>query len=273
MSIFDNKRLPSHIFKIDTERMPRGWYTDAYFNNIATMLTRLAEQGYTFAGRSPLCERVDCSHVECGDIVVEMQWFTRRRPYAVIAGVDEALAVLRLCTGEFDAAGTFHNTFDRLEVDAVHDGVILPYEGDPAKVLPVIRVRGRYRDFGIPRDADAGRALRGDSRGHERLRGLPGGARQGHPVLSGAVRALQGAGHPRLCVPDGASRVQPAVRASGEDLCLDGRAGGMVGRQGRRHGGAFGHRVLLGGYGRGDALLRADAAAVRHAYRAGGFPQ
>jgi len=33
MSVFNGQRLPAEIFKIDTERMRKGWYSDAYFLN------------------------------------------------------------------------------------------------------------------------------------------------------------------------------------------------------------------------------------------------
>src|SRR5690606_15495750 len=36
-----------------------------------------------------------------------------------------------------------------LEVWAVHDGTTVKYDGDPAKVQLVIKVRGRYRDFAL----------------------------------------------------------------------------------------------------------------------------
>lgn len=32
MSIIDQKRLPPDVFKLDAERMRRGWYSDHYFN-------------------------------------------------------------------------------------------------------------------------------------------------------------------------------------------------------------------------------------------------
>jgi nicotinate phosphoribosyltransferase len=80
---------------------------------------------------------------------VEMQWFTRRKPYTVVVGVDEALAILRENTGYHDAAGNFINTFHRMRVEAVQDGVILPYQGEQDQVAPVIRVQGRYRDFAV----------------------------------------------------------------------------------------------------------------------------
>ena len=51
MSIFDNKRLTNETFKLDIERMRRGWYSDKYFENIGRMLTALASEGYFYSGQ------------------------------------------------------------------------------------------------------------------------------------------------------------------------------------------------------------------------------
>ena len=135
MSIFDGTRLRSETFKLDMARMRRGWYSDKYFGNIVTLLAALAEEGYTFEG------------VDTGDVEVEMQWFTRRQPFSVVAGVDKALAMLKTCTGYFDDGDNWVSTYDALEVTAVQDGSLAPYGGDPNQVTPVLKVRGRYRDF------------------------------------------------------------------------------------------------------------------------------
>ena len=42
MSLFDKQRLNNAAFKLDIERMRKGWYSDKYFTNIATMLTVLS---------------------------------------------------------------------------------------------------------------------------------------------------------------------------------------------------------------------------------------
>jgi nicotinate phosphoribosyltransferase len=151
MSVFDGRRLPPPVFKLDVERMREGWYSDKYFINIARTLAELAGQGYRFGGReSDLSDLgVDLANVDVGSIEVEMQWFPRRRPSCVVVGVDKALAMLQEATGHFDGAGRFVNTFDQMEVWAVHDGVEVAYDGDPMSVTPVLRVRGRYRDFAI----------------------------------------------------------------------------------------------------------------------------
>lgn len=151
MSIFDGKRLTNDTFKLDAERMRAGWYSDKYFENIVGMLGTLAQQGYGFSGfsRRLAAAGIDPYGLDIGNLAVEMQWFTRRQPFSVVAGVDKALAMLASCTGYFDAAGRFVNTYDQLEVEAVHDGAMVRYDGNPLNVRPVLKVRGRYRDFAL----------------------------------------------------------------------------------------------------------------------------
>ena len=163
MTIFDRRRLPPSVFKLDVERMRQGWYSDKYFINIARTLAELAAQGYRFGGTAPDLSDldVDLRNVDVGSIEVEMQWFPRRQPSCVVVGVDKALAMLRECTGYFDEAGRFVNTFDQMEVWAVHDGTEAPYEGDVLNVTPVMRVRGRYRDFAILETPTLGALTRG----------------------------------------------------------------------------------------------------------------
>ncbi len=149
MSIFDGQRLTNATFKLDIERMRRGWYTDKYFVNIAYMLSRLSEMGYTYQGKAHrLPEGISPEGVKCGDIEVEMQWFTRRPGRTIVVGVDKALTMLRHCTGYWEG-DQFVNTADQLEVWAVHDGAVVHGNGDPMNAQPVMKVRGRYRDFAI----------------------------------------------------------------------------------------------------------------------------
>jgi nicotinate phosphoribosyltransferase len=163
MSIFDRRRLPASVFKLDVERMREGWYSDRYFVNIALTLAELSGQGYRFAGAEPdaSLSGFDLRQVAVGDLEVEMQWFPRRVPNCVVVGVDKALAMLRECTGYFDEGGRFVNTFDRMEVWAVHDGSEAAYDGNPMNVTPVMRVRGRYRDFAILETPTLGALTRG----------------------------------------------------------------------------------------------------------------
>jgi nicotinate phosphoribosyltransferase len=150
MSIFDGGRLTNDTFKLDVDRMRRGWYSDKYFINISITLAALAGDDYHFGGDATRLGDLDINPtaIATGDIQVEMQFFTRRKPFALIASVDKALSILRHCAGYFDGQD-FVETWDRLEVEAAHDGVLTRYNGDPRRVQPVIKVRGRYRDFAL----------------------------------------------------------------------------------------------------------------------------
>lgn len=149
MSIFDGQRLTNTTFKLDIERMRHGWYTDKYFNNICFMLTTLAAENTCYQGKDHrLPPDMPASGIKNGDIEVEMQWFTRHPGKTIIVGVDKALEMLRHCTGYWEG-DDFIETADNLEVEAVQDGSVVYYNGDPLQIEPVIRVRGRYRDFGI----------------------------------------------------------------------------------------------------------------------------
>jgi nicotinate phosphoribosyltransferase len=149
MSIFDHKRLTNETFKLDIERMRRGWYSDKYFENIGRMLTALALEKYTYSGKHhnlPL--DVSPEKIPVGDIEVEMQWFTRRVGNTIVVGVDKTLEMLRHCTGYWEE-GAFVDTSDKLEVWAIHDGAIVKSDGNPWEAEAVIKVRGRYRDFAL----------------------------------------------------------------------------------------------------------------------------
>lgn len=152
MSKFNGKRLPTETFKLTEEiadKLRRGWYSDEYFNNTIHVLSELSKAGYEFGEKeNDLTGAVVVDKLLNGDIEVEMQFFTRRKPFSLVAGIDEALAILKVGTGYFDEEGGFVNTFRRLEVEAVHDGDIVAYDGNPLNVKPVMKVRGRYRDFG-----------------------------------------------------------------------------------------------------------------------------
>jgi nicotinate phosphoribosyltransferase len=100
------ERLSPEVFRLPVERIREGYYSDAYFN-------------FT---RHLLRERGDHPHVT-------MQVFQKRRSY--LGGVDEAVAVLKLCSDDWDA----------LEVHALH-------EGDPiAPMETVMTIEGDYSLF------------------------------------------------------------------------------------------------------------------------------
>ncbi len=148
MTIFDRKRLTNATFKLDVERMRLGWYSDKYFENIGAMLRQLSAEGYRYVGQAPHLPAGDPAGVETGEMHVEMQWFTRRPGATVVVGVDKAIEMLRYGAGYFEGE-RFMCTWGQLEVEAVHDGALVKYNGDPTQVQPVMRVRGRYRDFAL----------------------------------------------------------------------------------------------------------------------------
>jgi nicotinate phosphoribosyltransferase len=99
-------RLDPAIFDLPVEKMRAGWYTDAYFNHTRAALLE--------HGRHPQ---------------VVMQVFQKKHAY--LGGMDEAIAILKLCA----------DGFDELAVHALHDGdPIAPYE-------TVLTIEGDYTTF------------------------------------------------------------------------------------------------------------------------------
>jgi len=100
------KRLPPEVFDLPVEKMREGYYTDAYFNHTRDVLLR--------DRRLPR---------------VVMQVFQKNHAY--LGGIDEAIAVLKLCTDDWGD----------LTVHALYDGdQIAPYE-------PVLTIEGDYTTF------------------------------------------------------------------------------------------------------------------------------
>jgi len=156
MSIADGKRIDPEVFKLDYKRMREGWYSDDYFNNVVRVLQYLSERGYRFKGRNAelAANGIELSSISTGDMEVEMQIFTKREPFSIVAGTDNAIAMLKKCTGYFDKNREFINTFKMLEVLAVQDGTkVKPW-------IPAMIIRGRYRDFGILETAVLGAIAR-----------------------------------------------------------------------------------------------------------------
>jgi nicotinate phosphoribosyltransferase len=96
------KRLPPEIFDLPVEKMREGYYTDAYFNHARETL--LAD------GRHPR---------------VVMQVFQKREAY--LGGMDEALAILKLCSHDWDDL-TVHALYDGDRIDPWE--TVLTIEGD-----------------------------------------------------------------------------------------------------------------------------------------------
>jgi nicotinate phosphoribosyltransferase len=98
-------RLPPEVFDLPVEKMRAGWYTDAYFNHTRDTLLQ--------DGRHPR---------------VVMQIFQKNDAW--LGGMDEAIAILKLCA-----------EVDGLEIRALYDGDrISPHE-------PVMHIEGDYTTF------------------------------------------------------------------------------------------------------------------------------
>jgi nicotinate phosphoribosyltransferase len=109
-------RLPPETFQLPVERIRDGWYSDAYF--VSTK--RLLEE----EGRHPR---------------VLTQVFQKRD--SLLGGIDEALAILRLCAGHRAADGTWVSGWEQLEVRALREGDrIAPHE-------TVLTIAGDYTLF------------------------------------------------------------------------------------------------------------------------------
>ena len=225
MSRFDGRRLNNREFQLDIDRMRQGWYSDKYFWNIADTLSVLAE-----------------SNDRVGNIEVEMQVFTRRKPDAVVCGVDQALTMLRHAVGYYED-GQFVETAKRctgtctlLQVWAVHDGDVVRYGGDPMHVQPVMRIRGRYRDFALLETTILGALSRGSRIATNVYNVLK--AARGKPVLFFPARfdayQLQAADGYAYNIAvqrfnhDFGSRLSPAVSTDAQGDWWGGAGGGTI---------------------------------------------
>jgi len=86
------------------DKMRSGYYSDKYFNRAKEIM------------------EADNHHPK-----VLMQVFQKNA--AVVGGIDEAIAILKLCSGYYDPSGQFINGWEQLEVKALYDGdEIAPYE-------------------------------------------------------------------------------------------------------------------------------------------------
>jgi nicotinate phosphoribosyltransferase len=107
------ERLDASIFRLPVNRIRDGYYSDAYFNNTKAVMED------------------DGHHPR-----VVMQVFQRRE--AVLGGIDEAVAVLKQCSGHYEGE-RWVDGFGELEVRALYEGdaiepweTILTIEGDYA---------------------------------------------------------------------------------------------------------------------------------------------
>ncbi len=148
MTLFDHQRLTNDVMKLDIEKLRQGYYSDKYFENIVGVMRGASAAGYRYAGSRPRALPDDLRAVSISDQLVEAQVFTRRSPYALVAGIDAALVMIRHVSGS-DEGGQFSESWQSLEVEAVEDGALALYYGHPDDVRPVIKIRGRYADFAI----------------------------------------------------------------------------------------------------------------------------
>jgi nicotinate phosphoribosyltransferase len=110
------ERLSPEVFRLPVERIRDGYYSDAYFNHSKTLLE---EDGH---------------HPR-----VLMQVFQKKD--SVLGGVDEAIAVLKECSGRPKTDGGWEPGWDELEVCALYEGDgIAPYE-------TVMTIEGDYSLF------------------------------------------------------------------------------------------------------------------------------
>jgi nicotinate phosphoribosyltransferase len=107
------KRLDPAVFRLPIERIRSGYYSDAYFNHARALLDEQSRHPH-----------------------VLLQVF-QKRDRAVLGGIDEAIAVLRECSGRARADGSWEPGWGSLKVCALHEGdeisareVVLTIEGD-----------------------------------------------------------------------------------------------------------------------------------------------
>src|SRR5579872_1530447 len=109
------RRLSPDTFQLPVDKMRDGYYSDVYFNRAREILVA---DDYTS--------------------IVRMQVFQRNHSY--LGGIDEALAILRLCSGHYEN-GVWQDGWEQLSVRALYDGdAIGPYE-------TVMTIEGDYSLF------------------------------------------------------------------------------------------------------------------------------
>jgi len=111
----ERHRLDPAIFNLPVEKMRDGYYSDTYFNRAREILER------------------DDYHPR-----VRMQVF--QRSASVLCGIDEAVAILKLCSGHHDGT-RWRDGWNQLDVRALYDGDrIEPFE-------TVLSIEGPYDLF------------------------------------------------------------------------------------------------------------------------------
>lgn len=110
------QRLDPRTFNIPVEQMRQGYRADKYF--VRTVET-----------------------LRCDDQnpVVLYQFFIREP--GILCGIDEAIAILKLCAGRYVAPGKFEYSWQRMIVKALYDGdVVVPW-------MPFMTIEGPAQDI------------------------------------------------------------------------------------------------------------------------------
>jgi nicotinate phosphoribosyltransferase len=111
----DRRRLDPAIFNLPVEKMRDGYYSDAYFNRAREIVERDRYRP-----------------------IVRMQVFQRNS--SVLCGIDEAIAIVKLCCGRSEGS-TWINGWNDLRVRALYDGdAVEPFE-------TVMTIEGDYALF------------------------------------------------------------------------------------------------------------------------------
>src|SRR5437588_1877616 len=110
------RRLDPEVFRLPVEKIRGGWYSDAYFNFAKELLEAEGRHAH-----------------------VTMQVFQKH--HAALGGIDEAIALLKLCSGWQSADGGWQSGWQDLDVRALYEGdEIAPYE-------TVLTIAGDYALF------------------------------------------------------------------------------------------------------------------------------
>jgi nicotinate phosphoribosyltransferase len=116
MALTERRRLSPATFRLPVDKIRDGYYSDAYFNHTKALL------------------EADGHHPH-----VVMQVFQRKE--SVLGGIDEAIAVLKQCTGHRGPDGRWVNAFKDVKVSALYEGdEIAPWEA-------VMTIEGDYAQF------------------------------------------------------------------------------------------------------------------------------
>jgi nicotinate phosphoribosyltransferase len=113
----ERERLSPDTFRLPVDRIRRGYYSDAYFVTTKALLEQEDHHPH-----------------------VTMQVF-QKQVGGLLGGIDEAVAILKLCSGHVRADGQWVNGFSGLSVEALAEGDdIAPFEA-------VLTIEGDYAEF------------------------------------------------------------------------------------------------------------------------------